>query len=773
MNPSVKILVIEDNPLDRKIIHAGLQHSNLNAIITFVDSFEGYRQEMKTGSPDIVISDYFMDGFNGMDVLEIHKKEAPDTPFIFITGQLQEETAIRCLEHGAQDYIMKDHLKRLPVSVKNALMLSKEQKAVRQKQKALEESEKRFRTLSEITFEGIAIHDNGKLLDCNLSFCKMFGYNREELLGKNIIELLVHPDDRNKVIENGRNNYTKPYESRGVKKGGTIFPIEQEAKEIENDGKRVRSVALRDISERKKTLEELKLSEEKFHKIANSATDAIVLIDHEGSISFWNNAAGELFGYKAEEVMGRNLHTFLATQKHYQAFATGFKEFRKTGKGNAVGRISEVEAVKKNGDIIPMELALSSINIHGQWHAAGILRDISKRKKTEQDMLSAQLYAEEMSKMKENFLITAGHELRTPLNGILGFTEIINDTLQDPQHNENLNMLYQSGQRMLRTVNLIVGLAELDSRYVVPHAKPENLAVLLEDICSDYAPEADSKNMYLNLQINVTDAIAEVDKTIFTNVITNLVDNAIKFTAVGGIVVKLVDKNLNGTEGFAISVSDTGIGIPEDKLPLIYNEFRQVSEGYNREFEGFGLGLHITKKYVDLMKGSITLTSLQGKGSEFTIFLPKNNSDSFLSITDISNTPVNESQNRSKPSILYVEDDYIHRLFMTNILQKDYLLTCVDSGPKALDVVKSKQFDLILMDINLGIEMNGLEVVKAIREMDSYKTVPIAAITANAMLSQKNIYLNSGCTDFLAKPFKKKQIYRLIEKNLIKSGYWD
>jgi PAS domain S-box-containing protein len=773
MKPSVKILVIEDNPIDQKVIRAEIEHSNLNADIQFVDSRENYLKAMKNYRPNVVISDYYMNGFDGLDVLQLHKQEAPDTPFIFITGQLKEETAIKCLEHGAQDYIMKDHLKRLPVSLKNALLLSNEQKAVRQKQQALEESEKRYRTLSELTFEGIAIHHNGELLDCNRSFCNMFGYSREELIGKNVIELLVHPDDRNKVIENGRNNYTKPYESRGVKKDGTVFPIEQEAKEIEVDGKIVRSVALRDISERKKTLEQLKLSEEKFHKIANSATDAIVLINNEGNISYWNNAAGELFGYTAEEVMGRNLHTFLAPQKHYQAFATGFKEFRKTGKGNAVGRISEVEAVKKNGDIIPMELALSSINIHGQWHAAGILRDISKRKKTEQDMLSAQLYAEEMSKMKENFLLTAAHELRTPLNGLLGFTEIINDTLQDPQHNENLNMLYQSGQRMLRTVNMIVGLAELDSRNVVPHAKPENLALLLEDICSDYTPEAESKNLYLTLEINVTDAMAEVDKTIFTHAVTNLVENATKFTTIGGVVVKLDKKHINGTEGFAISVSDTGIGIPEDKLDLIYSEFRQVSEGYNREFEGVGLGLHITKKYVDLMKAAITLTTRPGKGSEFTILLPKKNSDSFLSISDIPNTPANESQNRSKPSILYVEDDYIHRLFMTNILQKDYLLTCVDSGPKALEEVKSKQFDILLMDINLGIEMNGLEVVKAIREMDSYKTVPIAAITANAMMSQKNIYLNSGCTDFLAKPFKKKQIYRLIEKNLIKSGYWD
>jgi PAS domain S-box-containing protein len=773
MNDPIRILVVEDNPLDKKLIEAHIMNAHLKAEMRLVETQENYLNELKNFRPDVVISDYFMDGFNGMDVLNLHKKEAPDTPFIFITGQLREETAIKCLEHGAQDYIMKDHLKRLPVAVKNVLMLRDEKQVVNQKQKALEESEKRYRTLSELTFEGVAIHHNGILLDCNLSFCRMFGYKREELIGNNIIEMLIHQDDREKMLQNIRQGYTKPYESRGIRIDGTIFPIEQEAREIEIEGKKVRSVAFRDITDRKQTLENLKLSEEKFQKISNSATDAIILIDHEGNISFWNSAATQMFGYKPQEVMGKNLHHLLAPEKYREAYTKGFNNFIVTGEGTAVGKITEVEAVKKDGEIVPMELALSSLKIHDQWHAVGILRDITARKKSEQEMLNAQLYAEEMSKMKSNFLTAASHELRTPLNGLLGFVEIINENITDPEIREFVDLLRYSGRRMLNTVNLIVGLAEIDSNVTKVSPAPEDIATIVEEICEEFLPEAQDKNIYLNFQIQVSDPVADLDKMIFSNALTNLVSNAVKFTQKGGVSVKLTEKKINDIPIYAITIKDTGIGIPEDKIPIIYNEFRQASEGYNRAFEGIGLGLHVTKKYVDLMKGFISLKTQAGKGSEFVIHIPKYYNDSLLDLaTEHQESPVGINAAK-KPSILYVEDDHIHRMFMTTVLQKDYLLVCAENGKKALELIKSKDFDMILMDINLGIEMNGLEVIKKIRENESYKTIPIAAITANAMLSQKSVYLKNGCNDFLPKPFKKKDIIRLIEKNLTKSGFWD
>jgi len=765
----VRILILEDNNIDKRIIFSIIENSEINYTTLIVDNKEEFTKSIVGFKPDIVLSDYVLPGFDGREALEIHKKYIPNIPFIFVTGQLSEETAIECLKMGAWDYIMKDHLKRLPVSIKNALALKLERTENKLKAQTISESEKRYKSLSELTFEGIVIHKNGILLDCNLSFCRMFGYDRDELINKDMIDLLIHPDDRNLVLEKANTGHTAPYESRGIKKDGTVFPVEQEAKIISYNGENARVVALRDITSRKEALAEIKLSEEKFHKISNAAKDAIILLDENGNVSFWNKAASELFQYSVTEILGKNFHNLMVPEKYLEAHNKGFAHFLKTGRGNAIGKITELEAIRKDGETILVELSLSSINIHGKWNAVGILRDITTRKKAETEMLAARKYAQEMSQMKNNFLSTMSHELRTPLNGILGFSEILFECLENAEYKEYANTILKSSERILNTFNLIIDLAVLDANKVTVNKKSENIVNIIENACESYLSQATEKNLYLNQKINVINTNAEIDQTLLTQALNNLLNNAIKYTSTGGITVSLHEEIMNNTDCFAVSVSDTGIGIPKEMTSLIYQAFRQVSEGYSRSFEGMGLGLYITKKYVDLLEGFIDMKSENGRGTSFTIFIPVRGDDSLANTAfKKSGSQVSQDASPAKTkNILYVEDDASHRQFVHIFLKNQYNITCVENGLKAMRAVVNQHFDVILIDINLGKGMNGLEVIKKIRAIPDYHNTPIAAVTANALVSQKDECLSKGFTDYIIKPFRKKTLLEFIENALL------
>lgn len=763
-NPPVRILVLEDSEIDKRIIFSIIENSDLNFTTLIVDTREGFSKALVEFRPDVVLSDYVLPNFNGMQALEIHKSTLPDVPFIFVTGQLSEETAIDCLKHGAWDYIMKDHIKRLPVSIKNVLELKIERAANKQKEQLIKESEKRYKTLSELTFEGIVIHNNGVVKDCNLSFCRLFGYDMDELLGENVIDKLIYPEDKKTIVENAKHGITKPYESRGVRKDGSVFPIEQEAKVINYQGEEMRVVAMRDITTRKEAQDEIRLSEEKFQKISNAAKDAIILINHLGNVSFWNKGATTLFQYSKEEILGKNFHNLIVPKKYLDSHSKGFAHFLETGTGSAIGKILELEAIRKNGEVVDVELSLSAIKIHGHWNAVGIIRDISARKKIEAEMLAAQKHAQEMNEMKTNFLSNMSHELRTPLNGILGFAEILVESLEDEDFKDYASTILKSSERILNTFNLIIDLAVLDANKIAVNKKKEDLIPIIKSACEPYLSEAAEKHLFIKQNIKVTEAYAEIDQTLLTQALNNLLNNAIKYTATGGVTLSLNKVKVNGVESFALTISDTGIGIPEEKISLIYQAFRQVSEGYNRSFEGLGIGLYITKKYVDLLDAYIEMKSKVNQGTNFTIYIPVHRTDTFA-----NGLPVLAEKIKAPPladntmaSILYVEDDASHRQFVKLFLKGKYNVTCVESGEKALALVSEKQFDMIMMDINLGFGMNGLETVLEIRKNPDYTDVPIAAVTANALVTQKSEYLANGCTDYIAKPFRKQKLIDFI-----------
>jgi len=373
--------------------------------------------------------------------------------------------------------------------------------------------------------------------------------------------------------------------------------------------------------------------------------------------------------------------------------------------------------------------------------------------------------AEESSKLKSNILLLMSHELRTPMNGILGLTQILNEEINNILLKRYLDMLYSSGIRLKNSFEAILNLSHIEfGNQEIKKTKIDVKSKLSETI-ETYREQAERKKLQLIFLCDDTINDFKTDEVMFKTIINNLLNNALKYTHKGKIEIALATEVVEGNKNLVIKIADTGIGIPTDKFDIIFEAFRQVDEGMGRSYEGTGLGLSITKKYCELLKGSIRLESEVMKGSLFTINLPFDQSEDSQQTAAPTKKDADDDSvyGKSIPSILYVEDDDANRTFMEIMSRGLCEVDLVNTGEKALEQVKKKKYDGIFMDINLGYGLNGIETTKRIRQLPGYENTPIAAVTAFASEIDKTRFLSEGCSHFLAKPFMKKDIIELLD----------
>lgn len=297
-------------------------------------------------------------------------------------------------------------------------------------------------------------------------------------------------------------------------------------------------------------------------------------------------------------------------------------EFRRAGEKN----FYEIDIKRIDGEKRTL-LVSASPHLSNEGIFLGsfvIFRDITLQKKAEAEIIIAKEKAEEMSQIKSNFLANMSHELRTPMVAILGFSEILLTYHKDPEIAEMIKSIHLGGKRLMHTINSILDLSRLESSNTQLSKTLTDIILIIEDEVKLYKSIAANKNLYINIESDKNEFRIATDEKIVQSIIENLLNNAIKFTNKGGITIKVkreyYHKNIN--ECVVISITDTGIGIPNESQHIIFDEFRQVSEGLGRRFEGTGLGLTITKKLVELIGGEISVESKPGKGSTFTVKIP-------------------------------------------------------------------------------------------------------------------------------------------------------
>lgn len=365
-------------------------------------------------------------------------------------------------------------------------------------------------------------------------------------------------------------------------------------------------------------------------------------------------------------------------------------------------------------------------------------------------------------RLKSAFLANMSHEIRTPMNGILGFAELLKKpNLSGELQQKYIDIIDRSGTRMLNIINDIVDISKIEAGLMEVVIKESNLNEQLEYIYTFFKPEVETKGMslVLNNSLSAREAVIYTDREKLYAVLTNLVKNAIKYSNKGQIEFgyKLKDRFLE------FYVSDTGIGIPKDKLVSIFDRFVQVDIADSLARQGAGLGLSITKAYVEMLGGKIWVESEDGMGSTFYFTLPYNNENDSKNPEIVSSKEEDIEKIGRKLKVLISEDDETSEMYL-DILVKQFSekVIIARDGLEVVEICKSNSdIDLILLDLQIP-KMNGYEVAKKIREFN--KAVIIIAQTAYALSGDKQKAIDAGCNDYLSKPIKKAALYDLLHK---------
>ncbi len=405
---------------------------------------------------------------------------------------------------------------------------------------------------------------------------------------------------------------------------------------------------------------------------------------------------------------------------------------------------------------------------------ANLEKEIIMRKSAENELILAHEQAEASSRMKSSLLLNLNHEFRTPMNSILGFSQLMKESVPDEEFNKMAEMINTSGKRLLKTLNAILELARCEADKKVPDIEAVNISELTQSVITDFRELAKRKDIEFYKEI-FPNVHAEFNSTFALLIITSLIDNAIKFTPSGSIHVTVNLEKSAGKDFAILKVKDSGIGISPVYHKKIFEEFQQVSEGYSRSYEGLGIGLALCKKLLEMMNGEIMVESDAGEGARFTVRIPLFTGDT-VKITDsllesgnaLSSPGVHPlpASQKKLPSVLIVEDNENNVELMEMFLKDNYHIAKAYDGKSAVHLANKEHFDIILMDINLGSGIDGVEALNQIRKSGSNDNTPVIAVTGYSNVEDKWKFLSAGFSSFVPKPFTRQDLISVIDGSL-------
>lgn len=501
MNTKIRILHIDDNLHDRQLVKDVLQLETDGFEVVEADNREKFGKCLEEQNFDIVLSDFNILGFDGLQVLQVVKEKDPDIPVIIVTGTGSEEIAIQAMKMGAADYVIKSykHIQGLIPRIKAVLEFKKIQDERKSALIALHESEELFRTAFESAVIGVCmVNQDGRFMSVNKTLVNMLGYTLEEL-GQVTLNSITHPDD--------------------ITIGDEILAQ---------------------------------------------------LISGESNRAIFEKR----YIHKQGHVVWLNISTGIVRKQH-----DNLKYF------------------------------------------VSYIQDITERKKSEEELIIAKEKAEESDRLKTAFLHNISHEIRTPMNSIVGFSGFLNEPgLMPEKRSEFAEIIIQSSNQLLSIITDIINIATIEAGQVKIKESELNLNAKMKYLYDEFSPKAQKQNISLSYKTNLSDPDSTIitDGTKLTDVLLNLIGNSIKFTKKGYVNFDYHVKD-NHLE---FCVEDTGIGIPIELQGEIFKRFRQVEDTATREFGGSGLGLSISKAYVELLGGNMWLTSEPEKGSKFYFTIP-------------------------------------------------------------------------------------------------------------------------------------------------------
>ena len=608
----------------------------------------------------------------------------------------------------------------------------------------------------------ITIDRQGLVTSWNREASNIFGWTPEEAMGRSLDDLVRTESGKNeieslKVIEG---EVVKGLEcTRRGKMPGEKKVFVSVAPIVIN-GESMGAVGIyTDLSDRESILEKLRANQVRFKSITDSAQDAVIIMDENGCISFFNGSAERMFGYHRTETIGKRLHKLLAPETYGEMFEMGFPDFRKTGRGIVIGRVMEMEGRRKDGTVFPVEVSVSSYYTEGGWHATGILRDITDRKRTELELIEAREGALNAVRTKSEFLANMSHEIRTPLNAIIGTTDLLWETNIDQRQRNYLRVCRNAGENLLALINDILDISKVEAGRVELENIPFDLCETVEKTCETLALRAHEKELELNSRILPgTPRWVIGDPSRLRQILINLIGNSIKFTEKGEVTVT-VGRNPDKSTYF--SVKDTGIGIPEGKLESIFMSFTQADTSHTRRFGGTGLGLTICRKLVELMDGTISVSSELNRGSEFT----------FSVLLEEAAPREADARDGSRESLqgvkaLVVDDNESNRAILREILEGwNAAVSLAENGSEAVRILENESFDVILLDCSMP-GMNGFQVLEELKQLGISRDPVIMMLKADGSAEGTGECRKLGIQRYVFKPVRRLELKEMINSLL-------